>query len=897
MTAPMTPELELFETEDSYVKSLKYIISVYLEPLEVWIQQMDKEFDRGIGRDRGQLYIAMKKDNINITNVLFSNIRQLLGVNEFILSEIKAAGSSRIDIVKRFCRVAPSLIMYNDYIRNCDNARELLTRLKNDNRFANFLRDIDSNPDNRGLTLEQYLAKPWQRVMKYELLFREIKKRSTDNEEIEQLTRTISSIQSIIGSLNSSQSASESRKLLLEKQKYYGLKDLSQPARYFVRDGTLKRVNGPHRKKEYSFILCSDALFYGRKQSTLSSAKFKSFDVHTIQVFRHTTGTSRFFTLRLSDTDAFQVEAPSVQDCDQWIESFTAVMADESLEQMTGRKDVRRLTSRCREDIQSAEQSREVFMKVWEYGLDGKGCKINTYMLPDSSNGVNPHDMLLPAENTLRCSSADDIVISRTRTLSDDEDTSSISSSCVDETDMPIEGLQLHEDAADALTREDSDHESTLGSTNSATPIDEKNRKLLLIHSFKKEWSLSVPDSDSDMNDDNTSKDDAPCFPNSPDCSVTNGDEQCSISYESGGNILSGTSDQESEYPVNTSSEGLVPSHVEPEGEAAVQIEGGIEVAGPTTRAKEASVQFSENGKESNGCMDGESAKRELEEASSLKVNGDIAILRWKSFFVYDCRSHNMSTYFFRLTAPFTGTVSLDMHQSSTPFIDIGLSVLHECDEADEIRWERVCYSPCCVRDTVALQLNLTAGHNYLIIPCTTGSEFSRLKVSNARSNRALLTTDNDGRIVFTATAKLCLEEIFDRMNMDMNCHLSKNEIKRYISVTQPSLTGPEATKKAKHILRNFDTGPDGLSLTGFFDALLSTKSYGFRPSLTMRQREIAMRQDILSFGYDENFRLTGSRGCVLSAQASSTGMSIKIMSFKPDLYKLAIGANSSNVR
>jgi hypothetical protein len=165
------------------------------------------------------------------------------------------------------------------------------------NRFSSFVRGIELQPNNQGLTLESQLAKPWQRVMKYALLLREMKERAETDEEKELITRTLLEIQAITSGLNKSQAAQENQKTLLEKQKYYGVTDLPGPARYFVRDGMLKRIKD-NKRKDISFILCNDILLYGRKQGTLSSAMFKRCDVHMLQIARNIPGASRYFILR-----------------------------------------------------------------------------------------------------------------------------------------------------------------------------------------------------------------------------------------------------------------------------------------------------------------------------------------------------------------------------------------------------------------------------------------------------------------------------------------------------------------------------------------------------------------------------------------------------------------------
>jgi hypothetical protein len=305
----MNPETELLETEEKYVNSLRFIIHSYLEPLEKFLEELKISYDLPENRDKGVLFTILKRERVDIVAVIFSNINQLLHTNEVILETLQQSQhdhASPHDIVQNFRKVVPTLKFYSDYIKNSEASRELLKRLEPDLRFSAFIRAIELQAGSQGLTLESQLAKPWQRVMKYELLLREICERAEPGEERESIRRTIEEIREINTGLNKSQAASENQKLLLEKQRYYGLKDLSAPARYFVRDGVLRMVTAS-RRREVSFILCNDLLFYGRRAGALTQAQFKSCDIHQILVFRYPEREAKTFMLRISADEGRQL--------------------------------------------------------------------------------------------------------------------------------------------------------------------------------------------------------------------------------------------------------------------------------------------------------------------------------------------------------------------------------------------------------------------------------------------------------------------------------------------------------------------------------------------------------------------------------------------------------------
>jgi len=247
--------------------------------------------------------------------------------------------------------------------------------------------------------------------MKYELLLKEIKIRAETDEEIELISRTITEVKAINASINKSQAVSENQKLLIEKQKYYGLNDLPAPARYFIRDGMLKKVREGNRRKDLSFILCNDILIFGQAQGMFSTANFKRCDIHRLLVVRSPPGNSRFFILRVEGDEAFQVEAATVQECDAWLNDLVAVKTDEQLEHITGRKDVRRLSFNPSRDSSDADS----VLTLWETANDGRGpCMLNTYTIPSTalhSQGIVPQEVLSktgsPVSSTLVSPSTD----------------------------------------------------------------------------------------------------------------------------------------------------------------------------------------------------------------------------------------------------------------------------------------------------------------------------------------------------------------------------------------------------------------------------------------------------------------------------------------------------------
>jgi hypothetical protein len=73
----------------------------------------------------------------------------------------------------------------------------------------------------------------------------------------------------------------------------------------------------------------------------------------------------------------------------------------------------------------------------------------------------------------------------------------------------------------------------------------------------------------------------------------------------------------------------------------------------------------------------------------------------------------------------------------------------------------------------------------------------------------------------------------------------------------------------------------------------------GFRPNLSIDEREEALKKDLISFGYDANFNLPGARSVVLSVtvvsedsheECDTVKLELSNVSFRQAAYDVAMG-------
>lgn len=137
---------ELLQTEESYVQSLRLFVNSYAKPAKANTQLLSE-----------------KKSKI-----IFSNIEQILGINETVLASLQAAimkWPSKNELGETFNRMAPFFKAYVTYINNYDAAFELLERCeKKKNKFFQYMSDQTAkNPTEHGL--RSLLIMPVQRFV------------------------------------------------------------------------------------------------------------------------------------------------------------------------------------------------------------------------------------------------------------------------------------------------------------------------------------------------------------------------------------------------------------------------------------------------------------------------------------------------------------------------------------------------------------------------------------------------------------------------------------------------------------------------------------------------------------------------------------------------------------
>ncbi|KAJ8341826.1 hypothetical protein SKAU_G00341170 [Synaphobranchus kaupii] len=189
---------ELLDTEKSYVKDLSCLFGTYLKPLE------NETF--------------LTKDEMES---LFGSLPEMLFFQRVFLQTLEERIASPPDLSTlespvhfkkllfslggSFLYYADHFKLYSGFCANHIKVQKVLERAKTDQAFKEFL-DAKNTTKQHSSTLESYLIKPVQRVLKYPLLLRElVSLTDTDSEEHYHLTEALKAMEKVASDINEMQ--------------------------------------------------------------------------------------------------------------------------------------------------------------------------------------------------------------------------------------------------------------------------------------------------------------------------------------------------------------------------------------------------------------------------------------------------------------------------------------------------------------------------------------------------------------------------------------------------------------------------------------------------------------------------------------------------------------------
>ncbi|KAK1793178.1 hypothetical protein P4O66_011583 [Electrophorus voltai] len=196
---------ELVDTEKSYVKDLASLFEIYLKPLQK---------ETFLTQDEMESLFGSLPEMLDFQKVFLQTLEERIASSpDFSTLEtpvqFKARGTANAKLLfslgGSFLYYADHFKLYSGFCANHIKVQKVLERAKTDRAFKEFL-DARNPTKQHSSTLESYLIKPVQRVLKYPLLLRElVSLTDTDSEEHYHLTEALKAMEKVASHINEMQ--------------------------------------------------------------------------------------------------------------------------------------------------------------------------------------------------------------------------------------------------------------------------------------------------------------------------------------------------------------------------------------------------------------------------------------------------------------------------------------------------------------------------------------------------------------------------------------------------------------------------------------------------------------------------------------------------------------------
>ncbi|XP_067998250.1 FYVE, RhoGEF and PH domain-containing protein 4 isoform X3 [Melanerpes formicivorus] len=304
---------ELLQTEKAYVSRLDLLDGVFYSRLL-------EEANRG-------------SFPAEVINKIFSNISSINAFHsKFLLPELEKrmqewTATPRIgDILQK---LAPFLKMYGEYVKNFDNAMELVkTWTERSPQFKFIIQDIQKEKVCGNLTLQHHMLEPVQRIPRYEMLLKDyLRKLPQDSLDWKDAEKSLEIISTAASHSNSAIRKMENLKKLLEIYEMLGEEeDIVNPSNELIKEGQILKLAARNTSAQERYLfLFNNMLLYCVPKFSLVGSKFsvrtrvgidgmKIIETHN-EEYPH--------TFQVSGKErTLELQASSEQDKEEWIKAL-----------------------------------------------------------------------------------------------------------------------------------------------------------------------------------------------------------------------------------------------------------------------------------------------------------------------------------------------------------------------------------------------------------------------------------------------------------------------------------------------------------------------------------------------------------------------------------------------
>ncbi|OPJ80615.1 FYVE, RhoGEF and PH domain-containing protein 4 [Patagioenas fasciata monilis] len=304
---------ELLQTEKAYVSRLDLLDGVFYSRLL-------EEANRG-------------SFPAEVINKIFSNISSINAFHsKFLLPELEKrmqewTTTPRIgDILQK---LAPFLKMYGEYVKNFDNAMELVkTWTERSPQFKFIIQDIQKEKVCGNLTLQHHMLEPVQRIPRYEMLLKDyLRKLPQDSLDRKDAEKSLEIISTAASHSNSAIRKMENLKKLLEIYEMLGEEeDIVNPSNELIKEGQILKLAARNTSAQERYLfLFNNMLLYCVPKFSLVGSKFSVRNRLGIDGMKiiETHNEEYPHTFQVSGKErTLELQASSEQDKEEWIKAL-----------------------------------------------------------------------------------------------------------------------------------------------------------------------------------------------------------------------------------------------------------------------------------------------------------------------------------------------------------------------------------------------------------------------------------------------------------------------------------------------------------------------------------------------------------------------------------------------
>uniref|UniRef100_A0A8C1IH32 FYVE, RhoGEF and PH domain containing 4b n=1 Tax=Cyprinus carpio TaxID=7962 RepID=A0A8C1IH32_CYPCA len=301
---------ELLQTERAYVTRL-YLLD------QVFCTKLTEEAGKGTFP-------------VEVVKGIFSNVGSIHTFHsQFLLPGLETR-MSQWDSTPRIgdilAQLAPFLRMYAEYVKNFDNAMDLLKQwMERSAQFNAIIQDIQSQEACGNLTLQHHMLEPVQRVPRYEMLLKDyLKKLPEDDPDRSQAEKSLNIISMAATHSNTAIRKMENLKKLMEIYEMLGgEEDIVNPSNELIKEGQILKLAARNTSSmEIYLILFNNMLLYCVPKFSLVGQRFTvrtRVGVEGMKVLE-TSNDDYPHTFQVSGKErTLELQASSEQDKEDWI--------------------------------------------------------------------------------------------------------------------------------------------------------------------------------------------------------------------------------------------------------------------------------------------------------------------------------------------------------------------------------------------------------------------------------------------------------------------------------------------------------------------------------------------------------------------------------------------------